>query len=359
MTKKRVLFFVEAMGGGVFTYITNLANGLSKEFDVYVAYAIRPQTPQNYEEYFNENVHLIKVKNFKRKISFKDIKAFFEMKKICKMVRPDIIHLHSSKAGILGRWAFNGKKIPVFYTPHGYSFLMTNISPKKEKFYRALEKISARRNCTTISCSYGENEETKKFTNKALYVDNGINMEKIDSIVGHTSKLKNRKPIIFTIGRISIQKDPVLFNKIAEHFKTLQFVWIGDGKLRDKLTSPNIKIMGWKTEKEALQLASNYDVFLLPSKWEGLPMSLLEAMYLGKACVASNVIGNNNVITNNVNGFLCNNLDDYIHVISGLIINGIPDNLLKTAKEDIIKHYNSNTMAENYAAIYRKALDRK
>lgn len=359
MKKKRVLFFVEAMGGGVFTYITNLANGLSKEFDIYVAYAIRPQTPKNYEEYFNKNIHLIKVENFKREISFKDIKAFFEMKKICKIVKPDIIHLHSSKAGILGRWAFDGKKIPLFYTPHGYSFLMTNISSKKEKLYRTLERISAHRNCTTISCSYGENEETKRLTNKALYVDNGINIEKIDSIVGNGSKVKNKRPIIFTIGRISIQKDPVLFNKIAEHFKTLQFVWIGDGKLRNKLTSPNIKVMGWKTEKEALQLASNYDIFLLPSKWEGLPMSLLEAMYLEKVCVASNVIGNNNVITNNVNGFLCNGLDDYIHVISGLITNGIPDNLLKAANEDVIRHYNSTVMAEHYAAIYRKALDRK
>lgn len=131
MGKKRVLFFVEAMGGGVFTYITNLANGLSNDFDVYVAYATRPQTPKNYKEYFNKNVHLIKVKNFRRKISFKDVKAFFEMKKICRLVKPDIIHLHSSKAGILGRWAFNGGMIPLFYTPHGYSFLMTNIGSKK------------------------------------------------------------------------------------------------------------------------------------------------------------------------------------------------------------------------------------
>ena len=358
MAKKRVLFFVEAMGGGVFTYITNLANGLSNDFDVYVAYATRPQTPKNYKEYFNKNVHLIKVKNFRREISFKDVKAFFEMKKICRLVKPDIIHLHSSKAGILGRWAFNGGKIPLFYTPHGYSFLMTNISSKKLKLYRTLERISANRNCTTISCSYGENEETKKITNKALYVDNGINIEKIDKVIEHTEKKKNKKPVIFTIGRISLQKDPVLFNRIAEYFKNLRFVWIGDGKLRSKLTSPNIEIIGWKNEREVLKLANCYDVFLLTSKWEGLPMSLLEAMYLKKICVASNVIGNNNVINGN-NGFLCNNLDDYINVITKLVDNGIPDELLENAKNDIVQHYNSNVMAEKYAEIYRKALDKK
>lgn len=262
MAKKKVLFFVEAMGGGVFTYITNLANGLSKDFDVYVAYATRSQTPKNYEEYFNKNVQLIRVKNFVRRISLKkDIKAFFEMKEICKRVKPDIIHLHSSKEGILGRWAFNGRKIPLFYTPHGYSFLMTNISSRKEKLYRTLEMVSASRNCTTISCSYGENEETKKITKKALYVDNGINIENIDKAILGTEKDKNKDPIIFTIGRISLQKDPVLFNKIAEHFKNLKFVWIGDGKLRNKLTSPNIEVIGWKTEKEVLKLANSYDIF--------------------------------------------------------------------------------------------------
>lgn len=360
MVKKRILFFVEAMGGGVFTYITNLANGLSHEFNVYVAYATRPQTPQNYEEYFHKNVRLIKVKNFSRKISFKkDVKAFFEMKRICKSVKPDIIHLHSSKAGILGRWAFNGKKIPLFYTPHGYSFLMTNISSHKEKLYRTLEKISARRNCTTISCSYGENEETKKITSKALYVDNGINMGKIDEALSHIKEKKNSQPVIFTIGRISVQKDPALFNKIAEHFKNLKFVWIGDGKLRSKLTSPNIEVVGWKTEKEVLKLASSYDIFLLTSKWEGLPMSLLEAMYLEKLCIVSNVIGNNNVITNNENGFLCNSLADYTHVITKLIDDGVPSSILKDAKNDIVRHYNSTVMAENYAVIYRKALDKK
>ena len=359
MQKKRVLFFVEAMGGGIFTYITNLANELSKQFDVYIAYAVRPQTPLDYERYFSKNIKLIKVKNFKREISFKDIKAFFEIRKICKMVKPDIIHLHSSKAGILGRWAFNGKKIPLFYTPHGYSFLMTDISPEKEKLYKTLEKVSSNRNCTTISCSYGENQETKKITKRALYVDNGINIEKINSVVTPLKKVKNKKPVVFTIGRISRQKDPALFNKIAEHFKNVKFVWIGDGKLRNQLTSSNIEIIGWKSEKEVLKLANNYDIFLLTSDWEGLPLSLLEAMYLKKVCVVSNVIGNNDVITNNENGFLCSSLDDYINVINKLIKNGVSDSLLMNAQNDIIRHYNSTKMAESYAAIYKKALNKK
>lgn len=356
MAKIKVLFFVEAMGGGVFTYITNLANGLSNDFNVYVAYAVRPQTPNDYKKYFDKKVHLIKVKNFSREVSPKDIKAFFEMKKICKSVKPDIIHLHSSKAGFLGRWAFNGKKTPLFYTPHGYSFLMTNISPQKKKIYQLLEKLSANRNCTTISCSYGENKETKKFTQRALYVDNGVNVEKIDKIIGKRKELKKGTPIVFTIGRISTQKGPTLFNRIAKQFPDIKFVWIGDGPLRNELSSSNIEITGWKTEKEALRLAVNYDVFLLTSKWEGLPMSLLEAMYLKKLAIVSNVVGNNNVITNSVNGYLCNSEKDYLKAINKIVKEGVPQEIIEKAHADIINHYNSKTMTKCYSEIYEDAL---
>lgn len=124
--KKKILYIVEAMGGGVFTYIVDLANELVNKYDMYIAYAVRKQTPKNYKDYFDKRIHLIEVKNFGRAINpTKDIAAFFEVKKIAAEVKPDVIHLHSSKAGAIGRVAFNGK-IPMFYTPHGYSFLMEN-----------------------------------------------------------------------------------------------------------------------------------------------------------------------------------------------------------------------------------------
>ena len=113
--KKKILYIVEAMGGGVFTYIVDLANELVNKYDMYIAYAVRKQTPKNYKDYFDKRIHLIEVKNFGRAINpTKDIAAFFEVKKIAAEVKPDVIHLHSSKAGAIGRVAFNGK-IPMFY----------------------------------------------------------------------------------------------------------------------------------------------------------------------------------------------------------------------------------------------------
>ena len=148
--KKKILYIVEAMGGGVFTYIVDLANELVNKYDMYIAYAVRKQTPKNYKDYFDKRIHLIEVKNFRRAIDpMKDIAAFFEVKKIAAEIKPDIIHLHSSKAGAIGRMAFNGK-IPMFYTPHGYSFLMENYKPMKRRMFKLIESVCAKRNCTTM-----------------------------------------------------------------------------------------------------------------------------------------------------------------------------------------------------------------
>lgn len=241
--KKKILYIVEAMGGGVFTYIVDLANELVNKYDMYIAYAVRKQTPKNYKDYFDKRIHLIEVKNFGRAINpTKDIAAFFEVKKIAAEVKPDVIHLHSSKAGAIGRVAFDGK-IPMFYTPHGYSFLMENCNPTKRRVFKLIESVCAKRNCTTISCSVGEHQETLKLTKNAAYVNNGINMKELQEIVNQTEKVAHPFTV-FTLGRICYQKNPTLFNTIAELLPDVRFVWIGDGELREELKSKNIEISG-------------------------------------------------------------------------------------------------------------------
>lgn len=121
--KLKLLYIVEAMGGGVFTYIVDLTNALADRYSIYIAFAIRIQTPSDYKRYFDKRIHLLEVEELTRSIDpVNDLKAFLKIKRIAKEIQPDIIHLHSSKAGTLGRWAFNGYKIPILYTPHGYSF---------------------------------------------------------------------------------------------------------------------------------------------------------------------------------------------------------------------------------------------
>lgn len=254
--KKKILYIVEAMGGGVFTYIVELANELVNKYDMYIAYAVRKQTPKNYKDYFDKRIHLIEVKNFGRAIDpVKDIAALFEVKKIAAKIKPDVIHLHSSKAGAIGRVAFNGK-IPMFYTPHGYSFLMENYKPMKRRMFKLIESVCAKRNCTTISCSVGEHQESLKLTKHATYVNNGINMAELQEIIDKTEKVEHSFTV-YTLGRICYQKNPTLFNEIAESLPDVKFVWIGDGELRDQLTSENIEITGWADRSTAIRYAVN------------------------------------------------------------------------------------------------------
>lgn len=353
MRKKKILYFVEAFGGGVFTYLVNLTNEICDEYDIYIAYGLRKQTPKNFKKYFDKRIHLIKVQNYQRSISLlRDTKALLEMKRIANKVKPDIIHLNSSKAGILGRFLFRNSKVPVFYTPHGYSFLMADISNQKKAFYKLLEKAFAFKNIETIACSKGEYEITKELTSNATYVDNGINLKEFDGIkMDHQINFNHLK--IATLGRISLQKNPTMFNQIAEAFPNTDFIWIGDGELRDKLTTPNIKITGWVDNKTALNYLADTDIFILTSLWEGLPMALLEAMYMKKICIVSDVVGNRDVINSHQNGYICDSVDDFIKKIKSINTERYTlEELTKKAHSDVVSHYNSTVMANEYKRIY-------
>lgn len=355
MERKKILHVVESFGSGVFSFLVDLINSTDKEFDITVAYGVRSETLDNFKEYFSDRVKFIKVESFTRSISLvKDFKALIEVKKIIKEEKPDIIHLHSSKAGIIGRFAANGKKVKMFYNPHGFSFLMQNSSKIKRLMYWGIEKVGALRKCTIVGCSQGEYEEALKLSKNSICINNGINIIKTEQ---DTKKLKEKEIDfsnlkICTSGRIGHQKNPEMFNKIAESFPNIQFTWIGEGDLRDKLTSPNITVTGWKTREEVLEIVNQNDIFILASLWEGLPISLLEAMYLQKVCIVSNCIGNRDVIKHEENGFIISE-NNYIDIINNLN-EEIYKKISQNAKKSILDEFNTERMAREYKDEYLK-----
>lgn len=356
--QKKVLHIVEAFGGGVFTVLSDLINGLSNDYEIIIAYSLRPQTPMNFEKFFNENVKFIEVKNFTRSINPKqDIKALKEIKKLIKEEKPDIIHLHSSKAGILGRLAVNGNKIKMFYNPHGFSFLKKDDSKLKRMVYWLIEKMTAMVNkkCTIVGCSKGEYEEAKKLNKNSICINNGIDIDKLQKETENLTekKIDYNNIKICTVGRISFQKNPQMFNEIAKSFPDIEFTWIGDGELREMLTEPNIRITGWKTREEVLQILNNNDIFLLTSLWEGLPISLLEAMYLKKVCIVSDVIGNRDVIIDGKNGLIAKDINCFKKCIQDIPSTKINIEKIKTkGNADIFNEYNVQVMAEKYNNLY-------
>ena len=353
MKKKKVLHVVESFGSGVFSFLVDLINSTDDQFEITVAYGVRAETLENFKEYFSNKIKFIEVKNFTRSINpTKDIKAFFEIKKIINEEKPDIIHLHSSKAGFIGRFAANGRKMKMLYNPHGFSFLMQDSSKIKRLIYWWIEKIVALRKCTIVGCSHGEYEEALKLTKNAVCINNGINIQKLEedtkNFKKHEIDFNNLK--ICTSGRIGYQKNPILFNQIAEAFPNLQFTWIGDGELKNELTSKNIEVTGWKTREEVLKIVNDNDIFILTSLWEGLPISLLEAMYLGKVCIVSNCIGNRDVIRNQESGFIVEN-NEWNKVIKKITLKKY-QNVSQNSRKDILDKFNTKKMIKEYKKIY-------
>ena len=355
--KRKILMVVEALGGGVFTYVTQLANDMCSNFDVYIAYSTRTQTPKNFKDFFDKRAKLIEIENFgKVKNIFSAIKVIKELRSIENQINPDIIHLHSSIAGGFGRIAFKGKNNVVIYTPHGYSYLMVGKDTIKGKIYKVIERILGKTNSITLTCCKSEDSEAKKFSKRTHYIETGINIKELKEDLNDIKLIKNEKFTVFTLGRVCYQKQPWLFNEIAKLVPEVDFVWIGGGELENELTAPNITVTGWKSRKEALSLSKGADVFILCSLGEAIAMSLIEEMFIGKLCLVSNVVGNKSVIIDGQNGYICNKAEEYAqHIKNAIKI--FPKDLTRQAYEDVINIYNNKKMKEKYINFYNEIVE--
>lgn len=352
MNKKKILMVCEAFGGGVFTYVSQLCNDMVNEFDVYLAYSLRPQTPQNYKDFLDYRVHMIEMKNVgvNGLANLKsDVAAIKELRQIEKDVQPNVIHLHSSVAGGLGRLAFKGKNNTVVYTPHGYAHILMGAG-KKSKVYKFAEKVLGNR-ALTLTCCESEDEEAKKFSKRTAYIETGVNLSELSVVLDDIKPVKNDKFTVFTLGRACVQKQPQLFNRIAELVPDARFVWIGNGELENELKAPNIEITGWKPRKEALAMAKGADAFVLCSLGEAIAMSLIENMYIKKLILVSNKMGNKSVINDGINGYVCDTAEEYAERIKDAM-QEFPKELPERAYQDVLEIYNTNVMKKKYIEFY-------
>ena len=121
------------------------------------------------------------------------------------------------------------------------------------------------------------------------------------------------------------------------------------------MTSSNINITGWKTREEVLKTLNENDIFILTSLWEGLPISLLEAMYMEKLCIVSDCIGNRDVIKNGENGFIAKDLNENIKIINNLVFEKKNnEKILKNSKNDIKNRFNIENMVKKYSNTYNE-----
>lgn len=352
----KIVHVMECFAGGTFNFLVDLTSELSKEEHIVIYGTNRENIPKNFRNLFNKNVKFIEWKTAQREMKpLKDIKALWELYTILKKIDGiDIIHLHSSKAGFLGRIAsfLLGKSSKTIYTPHAISFLRLDVSTKKRMIFIWMEKFASFFGGKIVACSQSEKEAIEEQGIKnVIFINNGIRPLQIEKKVNTSGKIT-----IISVGRLSTQKNPKLFNDIALEFidnPNIQFIWCGDGELKSELTSSNIICTGWIERKELKNYLANADIYLSTSLWEGLPLSVLEAMSIGLPVVLSNCVGNRDLVKDN--GILYNNKIEAIKIINCFrennklfIFKGMK------SREIFLKEFDLNNMSKRYYFLYRK-----
>jgi glycosyltransferase involved in cell wall biosynthesis len=253
----------------------------------------------------------------------RDRRALHQLRQVLRDQRPDIVHTHSSKAGVLGRRAAQREQVPaVVHTVHGWSF-HDHMPRWRRAVYRRLERRAARWSDRIITISELDREKglgagigtpeqydvIHELNDLARYDGAGA-PEDARAQLG----LPSDAFVVGTVGRLSEQKDPLTWIRVAaqvaEAVPAARFVMVGDGPLRpdverraaelgigDALTLTGLR-------DDVPDLLPAFDVFLLTSRWEGLPLVIPQAMASGIPVVASTADGNREAVRARENGLL-------------------------------------------------------
>jgi len=314
------------------------------------------------------------VKSLIREINpLKDLRAAISIYKILKKEKPDVIHTHSSKAGILGRlcgW-LAGVSV-IIHTTHGFSFNDTQGFFKKNLFI-FLEKfcaifstylifISKENIDKAIKNKIGK-QDKYKFIRLGIDIDNFRNF-KNPSLRQELNFNKN-DVVVTTIGPFKPQKNLPDFikvaSKISKEHKNFKFVMVGDGALRPEFESliekykiqNNIFLLGWR--RDIANVLHSSDFFVMTSLWEGLPISTIEAMTCGLAPIVNAVDGQKEIVKDGINGFLIPpyNTDKTCSKILYLANNpDIKTKMEQVAKETINETYGIDYMVKQHELLY-------
>jgi len=371
MNKKRILHIqLLPLLSGVQNMMLCLLDGLDKEkYDIYVL--SKPQGPLE-EAVIKAGYHYLPVGCLRRNLSFLDFAAGLEIYRLIKKYHFHIVHTHSSKTGFLGRIAAKFAGVPlIVHTVHGFAIHKYQ-TPLANQVVMFLEYIAGKFCDRVVFVNDYEREMAIKKRilppEKVITIYNGIAAEKY-KFKEPSSYLADRdcsrNP--FTIGsvlRFTAQKN--ILNTIStainvcKQNKDIRFVFIGDGEefqscrdlIREAGLNTRILLPGWQSEINALLI--KMDVFLLFSRWEGLSISILEAMASGLPIVASDIKGNNELVTQ-TNGILvdANNTAALERIL--LSLPAQREQLCewsRNSREKVVQHFSRQDFICKYRTIY-------
>ncbi len=253
-----------------------------------------------------------------------DLRALLRLRRLFRSCRIDLVHTHSSKAGILGRLAARLAGVPVaVHTVHGWSFNATQAAPVRE-VYVQLERIAARSTQRLIVVAAGDRAKGLAHgigrPEQYVVVRSGIDVSEFERPSVPRNEARTRlgfapeQVVVGTVACLKPQKAPLDFLRAAAlaHARDprLRFLVAGDGELRPAMESlvrdlglsDVVRLLGWR--RDVPDLLHAMDVFLLTSRFEGLPRSVLQAMAAGIPVVATAVDGTPEIVHDGETGLL-------------------------------------------------------
>lgn len=304
-----------------------------------------------------------------------DIKCLLAIVKNLKSIKPDIIHCHSTKAGILGRIAGSYLKIPTFYTPHAYSYLSTE-SKIKRSLYKQIEKFFRFFPAKTIACSQSEYNRTindLKFRKENVFLwKNSI----ADNFDIEEAERKDEKEFLCSIGRPSFQKNTKLLVEaileVKKEIKDIKLVILGAGFyspdldeinrfIKDQGLEDNISLIPWLEREKVISVLRNCKIYISTSRYEGLPYAAIEALALAKSCIVTNVDGNKDLIQDELNGLVVN---EDVKLIAQAIIKlysqgELLKKMSKNARSNFLENYDIKKNITKLEDIYLSEIQEK
>jgi glycosyltransferase involved in cell wall biosynthesis len=302
-----------------------------------------------------------------REISpLKDLRALLKLIKLFREQRFDILHTHSSKTGILGRLAGRFAGISaIFHTVHGFAFPYSS-SKIARSIYFMMEYIGGKL-CDAVIVL---NNDDKDISTKSLkipeskihLIPNAVEPKLFKRALNHERfeirqevfGLENENVVcVAMVGRLWRQKNPFcFFNAIKLLAPKLSypvhFYFIGDGELRGELEAAIrnaelnqlITILGWRNDVP--KLMSALDIFVLPSRWEGMPLAILEGMASSLPVIVSDIPGNSSIVEHGQNGFLFESEND--EELAELLLKLIDDSQMR----ELMGHNGRQKVLQNY-----------
>ena len=302
-----------------------------------------------------------------------DTKVWGEVQKLIAKLNVDFVHAHGTRAATNLFWPTRKQKLKMIYTVHGWSFhqdqpwLVRNIRITSERLITRLAKY-------VINVSEANKITGQKHFNldNAVVIENGVNTSNFDPNKSYNNirgefNIPDETFLIGYIARITKQKDPFTFLKsikvLKEKLNNFKVLMIGSGELKeqseamiDELGLRDV-IISQDFRQDVPHLLAAVDVFCLPSLWEGLSLSLLEAMSMAKGIVATPTDGTRELIEDGVNGSIIP-FEDPVKLADAFANYGNNRNLIAehgmAARDIIIKGYSAQLMCDQVAELYKK-----